>query len=519
MSAVLPASLVNAANQARDRLLAVWDPVGSNPAPVMAQPPVTGQAPPLAPNGAVKKGLFDVAMRGDTFFTRVEALFKPTDNLLQADDVAATWTYSRWVNYFFAQCKGAGTVQDRGRIYTLLLDLEAQLRVSATLKFGYRQLERDPAATLPAPLSASFAALVQNQPGQLPLDLLTYLLNLGFTSNNSVQASDVKMTSYGVGGEDLNNTFGNAFGLQAAMKTTPGERDARDGWLLFYRGDSRAPAVVVQQGGATCRADLDFWRKDAQVDAEWHPWKKSLGHGGQMWLRNGDKDNDYFTVNSVGLHFHISCAYPMLKLSEVDKEMYGHVADWPPELWAKLRRSGKADIWRVNNRKTGQIEPVLVDRSRVYLCVFPGSTQLSATFREASGGYGGNSYPEAGVRNVPLNQIVAWVQIERFHGNNQLRRPPNQADRVKMMYESTAISSTMTIKVESWGWLNPKEQGKNLLGLESPSTLAQRLQAMVGRCFEINHSCLISETDTTYDPSSKKWFSLEVQGVKPLKLH
>ena len=222
-------------------------------------------------------------------------------------------------------------------------------------------------------------AVWRSSPQGVPLDVLTYLFEEGFADLQSVTAGLDKIDNAGSRLPD----FGAYFDLESATNAQAVQRDTTPNHLLFYRGDTREPATVVQHGGARCRAELAHWRKATHVDDPWHPWKDA-GRSGRMWVRKGSADNDYFTVNSVAMDFHIPCAYPMLRLSHIDKTLTGHVVDWSDAERARLRSSGKANFCRIRNNRTGQLEFALCDRTRVYVCVFRDDV---AAFTDLQKGY------------------------------------------------------------------------------------------------------------------------------------
>lgn len=485
LMANLNESVIRASNAARDSFLSRID--AAAPPPVAASTPANARA--LRPD-----------FYKDSFFGLVQSALKLSlaDDLLQT--TGSTWGFAGWFNYFAGEAKTV-PLEEQGRLLTLVLDLDMVLERNG------KALRKRTTATPPLPLAAAFAQLVKNDPAGAPLGVLQYLLDFGFVSKASVDASAGRMDVGGGGGSKVSHTFGNAFGLQAAHKGAPAERDAQDGFLLYYRGDTRTPATVISQGGAKCRADLAGWVRDNHVKAMWHPWKDDTERG-KMWLRKGNGDNDYYTVNSIGMDFHISCAYPMFQLGKVHPDFKGHVSEWNDALRERLRRTGKADA-RLTRHRTRGVEWALTDTSRVYLCVFPADTALSPTYDL------GNNYPEAGVREVPLNQIVAWFEIDRYHNNDDLR---STGAYPQGYYASNGDGGSMTIHIKRWGWLDADGQGKNILGLADPSVLANRLNSYLGKLFEITHDRLVSVSQTTYLPGNQRVGAMVHPAVKPAVL-
>jgi hypothetical protein len=514
--ATLSQAIVQASNEARDAFLRRIDPaafvaparpVAPNP-PAMGGPP--GPPPPPGPPGAPPAPGQQVrALQGHYYengvFDKCAEALRALKQVLATRTREDNFDYGGWFNYFFAEAKPLGN--QLGRIFCLLFDLEEaveqqgrDLRVKAGFQF-------------PAALSPGFNRRLALEPAGIPLDVLTYLFEEGFADLQSVSAG-----SGAVNTGSRTHSFGAHFDLQSATNLQLRERDTTPDHLIFYRGDTREPATVIQHGGARCRADLAHWRRDAHVDAPWHPWKDAT-KSGRMWVRKGSADNDYFTVNSVAMDFHISCAYPMLRLSYIDKTLTGHITDWSDAERARLRSSGKADFCRIRNNRTGQVEFALCDRTRVYACVFQDDALLSPTYKKDVGkSYTGNDYPEMGLRFVDLEQIIAWFEIDRYHNNDSLRRQLN-GPRPGACYESPTPGGTMTIQVRDWDWMYGANGVRNTTGIANPNALAARFAQLCDTPFEIDHSRLLSRNATTFDPSTRQeaknvWATVEAPKLK-----
>jgi hypothetical protein len=487
MAARISNALIEASNAARIAFIRTVDP-GFSSAP--AKP--TGGAPPPPPSGGGAKPLLPNYYTDAEYFFRSLGLKYPDGKLMKGSGKAVNgWEYADWVNYFFTEVRGVGVNEtDMGRVCALLFGLENMVTVDN------RRLTPRAGFSFPAPAATSFYSLLAVEPAGIPLDIMDYLLNTGFKYENTVSAAAAKIP----GTEDMHGRFGPFFDLKSATNQDAAQKMTKDHFLLYYRGDGREPSVVIAQGGASCRADLSFWRKEAQVDASWHPWSK-VTERSKMWLRNGNKDNDYFTVNSITMDFHISCAYPILRLKEFGPAglFKGHITDWSHEERARLRQTKRADFCTMRHVASGREEFVLSDRIRVYVCVFEDSTELSPTYKAG----GGNTYAEAGVRNVPLEQILAYFEMERYHVCDSLRATQSGGQRSQAYYESSgaAAGHSMMVVPKKWSWLSPSK-GQNLLGIERPQLLAQKFDSLINRPFEINHDRLISSTNTSYSYAS-----------------
>lgn len=350
---------------------------------------------------AVKK-LMSPGYYGNSFFQMISDVIIKQNCVLKTGTTTENLDYAGWFNYFFTEARKSAQPEAAGRILSLLFDL------NSILSRDNLKLVQKADFEFPASLSVDFNRMIAIEPAGVPLGVLDYLLNEGFETFPPVDAKSGGVDTGEGTVEDpkVQHVFGTDFDLQSATNTQPVNRDTTPHYLLFYRGDNRTPKMVVQHGGARCRADLAHWRKAAHVDEPWHPWKDAAASR-KMWIRKGNADNDYFTVNSIGMDFHISCAYPMLRLSEIDKALTGDINDWTHAERARLHSSGKADFCLIQPAKSSAKEFALCDKTRVYLCAFKDDTLLSPTYTR-------NTYPEMGVRAVDLNQIVAWIEIDRY---------------------------------------------------------------------------------------------------------
>ena len=492
MGTVLSKAVIEASDAARDAFLRKIDPnaFAAPPKPPPESADLSGGPPPPPPPMGKKILVLNDAFYKEGLFSRCAEAIRKQESVLETRTTTDNLDYAGWFNYFFAEAKPFVSGNELGRIFCVLFDLDDAVEQSG------RELRVKTTFRYPAALSPAFSRLLIFEPGGVPLGVLTYLFEEGFQDFAEVDAKLGKVATNGAAPTDkiIEHSFGKYFDLSTAATSQQITPETDPHHLFFYRGDTREPQTVLLHGGAKCRMDLEHWRKAAHVNEPWHPWKDAAASG-KMWVRKGNRDNDYFTVNSVAMDFHISCAYPMLRLGEIDKTLNGHIVGWSDDERARLRRTGKADFCRVKNRRLNAVEFVLCDRSRVYLCAFQDDTKLSPTYKAP------NDYPEMGVRNVGLEQIVAWFEILRYHNNDTLRGRSRTGPGAAACYESTLLDSTMTIKVTNWGWMNGAKSGKNALGLADPDALALRLQSYVGTVFEIGHSRLVSRTDTTFDPS------------------
>ena len=357
--------------------------------------------------------------------------------------------YAGWFNYFFNEAKGVanGNVEierNFGRIASLMFDLTVDAN---KIKVG----------NLPLPLSNAFVALLAGAPGTVPKGILAYLFELGFEEATMTTAGDY---------------FGKTLALKSNMADGVAVRSAK-GFVFSYRGDTREVTTVKAQNGAKCRAELDFWRSNAGVDQLWHPWSDMDEKWKKMWFRKGAADNDYFTLNSLAKEFHISCAYPMFRSFEIHQDMVGPASGWTVPQRDRLAAK-KIVIRTVFDKLTSTRQEVPSDETKVFVCAISDSTPAARTFDL-------NNYPESAVRNVALEDMIAWIKVRRFH------RPPASAHEY---YDSTRTTPSMTIKVMTWGWVRTEEETRATLGCTSDGIglIRTKLNNLLGKVFDISHT-------------------------------
>ncbi|MEO1749766.1 MAG: hypothetical protein AAFR27_14345, partial [Pseudomonadota bacterium] len=273
--------------------------------------------------------------------------------------------------------------------------------------------------------------------------VLQYLLECGFEEAGTENVSTAHLNG--------NHMFSRYFGLKSKVPAPATGAAITAQWRFGYRGDSRKPNEVVSHGGAKCRADLSFWRDDANVDQPWHPWGKygsTTLNTKKMWFRKGSLDNDYFTANSIAFDFHIACAYPIMRSNEFFKDAVGDVNHWSENQRFKLQtnikntKPNRPNICKIQRTGTGKEIFALCDEMRVYVFLLETNTQVAKTWC-----YNVSSkYPEAAIRTIPLESYVACLTVERVHVH------PGP-DPKKGFYDSTSASPvSMTCMVKKWEW-------------------------------------------------------------------
>ncbi|WP_179401419.1 hypothetical protein [Burkholderia guangdongensis] len=375
--------------------------------------------------------------------------------------------YGGWFNYFFAEAKPSATGNaDIGRMLGRILSLMFDLKVVGAGRTAKLTFAED----FPLSLASSFYGLLERKPRAIPRAILGYLFEIGFEEATTTQAGDY---------------FAENLALKSNMPDGVAIRSSKGEFVFGYRGDTRDLPTIIKQG-ARCRAELDFWRKNCGVDQAWHPWNSGDEKWKKMWFRKGSKDNDYFTMNSLAKEFHISCAYPMFRSYEIDQRLRGPVSGWGADLRALLGPKKVKVVTVRNKKKGGKLEEVLSDETRVFACAIASGSLAAETFKLAQ-------YPESAVRNVNLEDMLAWIRVRRYH------RPPDGPDD---HYDSTRVDPSMTIKVIAWGWVRTEDETRASLGCTQSGikAIGAKLQNLVGKMFDISHTTYYQST--TYDVDS-----------------
>lgn len=375
----------------------------------------------------------------------------------------AKYDYAAWFNYFYKEAQqalpgeqSATFFDDLARMYAVMFDLSVTGAGNAAVIA--------PASSFPVSLSDGFKARLNDIGDPVPRQILQFLFELGFAEATTTTAGDY---------------LGKMLGLKSNLNDGAKIRSQKDEFVFGYRGDTRKVQTIKDQNGATCRADLDFWRKESNLDKHWHPWKDATDNWEKMWFRKGAKDNDYFTMNSIAKDFHIACAYPMFKAFEIDSQLKGPADTWEATLQKKLEPK-KIVLRDVYNTTKSKWETVPRDETRIFVCAFNAKKEAAKTYEL-------NEYPETAVRNVALEDMIAYIRVHRYHhfpGDGQI------------YYQSTLANPAMTIRVMSWSWFRTEEETRAYLGCthDGIKVISAKMQNLVGKMFDITHA--------TYHPTA-----------------
>lgn len=360
-----------------------------------------------------------------------------------------------WFNYFLADAWDLLTPVERGQLSTVVFALSIEgAGANQNLKVDFSA----------APVGkARSDFLVAGDPvdAALARAVLKSLLDTGFRTATLGSASDFLPATAA---------------LEANTGALPGDHADIPGFRFIFRGDSRSKAEITAHSGAKVRADLGFWRADNNIDADWHPWRGmglQPGNATPMYFRLGNKDNDYYTVNSVGARFEIACAYPIIRWAELSGTLKGPVDAFSDGMKLTLTGHPTKKIFIQPAFGPNRTRVLLAaDTVNVYLCAIPQDERIANT------GILGNGYPEFGVQSIPVSQFIAVFSVLRLH------HPPAPGNA----YDSTAIAPAMTIHISKWEWFSNAQTIVSALGCTEAAitALTARFNAQLG-AFDNNH--------------------------------
>lgn len=236
-------------------------------------------------------------------------------------------------------------------------------------------------------------------------DLLTRLLYLGFRCMDRTQ-----VVSSGPNLPPVNGVATEHLSLQREFfryieQKKDGEPRFDDKIEIYYRSETRDIATILSHQGTRRQIDVAFLAKTMNMSAPWHPFSvKEISD--KMWFRRGNADNDYFTVISVAKDFETCLAFPKIDERRVYVFPPEPVEQWLPQ---------QLDLFRKNlalvRLRDGSKKVVVVTQTTAYMCVAAGA--VLDTVR--AGGTGGESFPEQGLADIPLDHIFAAFPVHRYH--------------------------------------------------------------------------------------------------------
>jgi hypothetical protein len=180
---------------------------------------------------------------------------------------------------------------------------------------------------------------------------------------------------------------------------------------IFYRSETRRLEDIVSHQGTRRQIDVAFMAKSMNMSAPWHPFSVAEIKD-KMWFRRGNSDNDYFTVISVAQAFEVALSFPKIDERRVYQFPTAPIEQWTPQQ-LDYHRKNLASVRLADGSK----KVVVVTETAAYMCVITGA--VLDTVRAGGGSGGGQSFPEQGVADIPLDHIFAVFPVFRYHhGHN-----------------------------------------------------------------------------------------------------
>jgi hypothetical protein len=192
-----------------------------------------------------------------------------------------------------------------------------------------------------------------------------------------------------------------------------------------WRADTRSLALVADEGGFNTKADPSKGYSASHGLREvWNPFSKSEINK-YYWFRKASNDNCKYTVVSVGLESNWKKVISFPRLCD----LHG----WPADLFTRSARAIRpfSSLTAADQKKVGEwfswgwmlpaqcmvdgklsSEPVLLPAVRTYLyLLILGGVVINTNAIQGKG----DSFPEVGVRSLPLKHIYGAIEVVRFH--------------------------------------------------------------------------------------------------------
>lgn len=242
-------------------------------------------------------------------------------------------------------------------------------------------------------------------------EILTKLLYLGFRcmSRTQVVAPEANLPPVnGVATEHL-GLQRDFFRYIEAQKQGQPRQDQQV--QIYYRSETRDIDTIVNHSGTRRQIDVAALAKSMNMSAPWHPFSVDAIKD-KMWFRRGNSDNDYFTVISVAQTFEVALSFPKIDERRVYQFPTESIDQWTPQQLDYHRKNLAAVRLRDGSKKV-----VVVTETAAYMCVVTGAVLDTVAAGGAAGG--GQSFPEQGVADIPLDHIFAVFPVRRYHhGHN-----------------------------------------------------------------------------------------------------
>lgn len=185
---------------------------------------------------------------------------------------------------------------------------------------------------------------------------------------------------------------------------------------IFWRCDSRGKDKFIDIDAAVARVDTKAEATNCNLTESWHPYSDP-DINKMLWLRLNQKDNDYYTIVSVGTELRDCTAFPTLDENKaytfpagVDAQHIKPLKNWTlAELQTQKQYLVQASI----TTATGTSNRIAVC-TKVY--GYMGAFNSGVVIKTNEwGGKGGASFPERGIRGFDKNSVVAMLPMLRVH--------------------------------------------------------------------------------------------------------
>jgi hypothetical protein len=231
---------------------------------------------------------------------------------------------------------------------------------------------------------------------------------------------------------------------------------------LGFRADSRNYETLVRQGGfkARARSDQDPIYTKFGFDQPWNPLALDV-YANSLFLRKGiNRDNCLHTVISVSKELKEIFPYPLLS----DESLFP-LANKPLKTWTPQDDAAALSHWlKVRAVRANDV----VDHLETEICVYVVRVDNAMAFNTEkwqNDTGGANPFPEAAVKEINVNAILAEMKIKRKHFWDQ---PPSGGGSLTF-YDFDVISTRV---------LPSEEDQIAAYGPDFPDQLKAKLQSL-----------------------------------------
>jgi len=182
---------------------------------------------------------------------------------------------------------------------------------------------------------------------------------------------------------------------------------------VFWRCDSRDKANFLDTHTTEAAVDLDDRAAELNLSQPWNPFSAQKVKNA-LWLRKASKDNDYYTIVSVGMDFRTCTSFPTLdeqKNPDYQFPMQGEdvkpLREWTQgELLAHRKNLARVSVIE-GGRAVEKIR--ICTKTHAYMAV------VNSGFVINTQSYGGGAFPERAVRGLPVDSVVGYLPFLRVH--------------------------------------------------------------------------------------------------------